>query len=206
MNMNRLRRMWIPVLLQTAVALAACDDEKEDDDDPPTDSGIDAGPDSGIKDAATDSGSDASVVMCKTPANAKCGPHTNPLGGPAVQGCCYSGPLANGATADSVCSGLYMGTCLPPAVPDKRCDDQMVVTSKLTGCCAINGRCGIDSNATGLGCPDLETAELSIKMALQTFSFPAGSKRLCTARDGGVGDGGTQALIWNGKTGMDAGL
>jgi len=49
MNMNRLRRMWIPVLLQTAVALAACDDDNGGDDDKkdggPLDGGTDAGKD-----------------------------------------------------------------------------------------------------------------------------------------------------------------
>lgn len=210
MNMNRLRRMWIPVLLQTAVALAACDDDNEDDDTPPTDGGgLDAGPDSGPKDSgASDAKVDATVmgIQCKMPAAKLCGPYTSQLPGTPPEPCCYSGPLGNGTTADSVCSGKVQGQCLPPAINDTRCPDVTIVTTQLKGCCsALTQRCGVNSNEQGLGCPDNETTEMTIKALIPSFSIPASAKRLCAAGDGGVGDGGTQALIWSGKTGMDAG-
>lgn len=203
--MTRLHRWWLPALFTSALAFAACggddDGEKTNTDGGGVDGGgVDA---STIKDASTsDAGGDASVagLQCKTPANAKCGPYTSPLGTPA-EPCCYSGPYAGG-TADSMCSGKYMGVCLPPAVNDARCDDiTLPVVGLQKGCCAPNGRCGINSNASGLGCPDLETTEATIKMALATFSImPASAKRACAAADAGTS---MQTL---GKVGLDAGL
>lgn len=209
MTMNRLRRMWIPVLLQTAVAFAGCGDDDDDDDGAkPGDGGLDASTDAG-RDASTgDAGRDGGTpLMCKTPATTACAPAASPLGGAAVPGCCYSGPMADGTTADSVCSGFYMGTCLPPAVETPACDDIMVVTMLLQGCCSpATRRCGVNNNAVGLGCVDNDQLETAVKAALPTFMVPAASKKACVwgGGDAGTGDGGALPLILSRD--IDAGL
>ena len=200
MTMTRLRSLWLPVILQAVLGLAACGEDDDDDDGTPVN---DAGPrDSGVdatvpRDAGSDASTDSGVtsVMCGA---ATCGPFMRlSTSAPVVEPCCYSGPLANGTTAANQCSGKYMGQCLPPAVADPCRDNITAFGMTLQGCCALNQQCGVNSNQTGLGCPDLATTEATIRGLMPSFTIPTASKRACAA------DAGTTSRV---TFGMDAGF
>jgi hypothetical protein len=68
------------------------------------------------------------------------------LGGGGAMACCVD-------ESTGQCGMSMGGACMPPPTPDPRCPSLSVFGMNIAGCC-INGMCGTDASALGMGCAE----------------------------------------------------
>jgi len=193
---------WWLVVAVLSISLAACggDDDggkkSPDSGSPGTVAGNDGGTDSGAPMAGSGgSGAAGSSAVTSVP----CGSMTctDPLGGmtlpipipiPMMTPCCFD-------EANSVCGVDMAGTCTeppPPPTPDPSCPGLNVLGMMISGCC-IDGQCGTDASALGMGCSENGAARAALMASGLGGFIMIPDPQACggASDDGGTEDGGT---------------
>ncbi len=95
--------------------------------------------------------------------------------------------FTDAAGAGSTCVNTAAGT------PDTACPSQLVMGMMLAGCCSVNGTCGLDLSAAGLGCNPLSALA----------SLPIGADSAAPQSCSPASDAGTAGGDAAGDTGAD---